>query len=254
VRVIVTRPATEAAHWVSALAGHGIEAVALPLIDIGDGPQPQAVATAWDRLGQCAAVMFVSSNAVAHFLAHRPPGAQWPDVRAWAPGPGTRAALVSQGVPAALVDAPAPGAAQFDSQALWQQVGPGVQPGDRVLVVRGAGASGQGEGRDWLANQLEAAGATVETLAAYVRRVPVWQPADLALARQAAQDGSLWLFSSSQAIAHLQQLLNGQSWSAARALATHPRIADAARAAGFGVVRGSRPAIADVVASIESFQ
>jgi uroporphyrinogen-III synthase len=254
VRAIVTRPAQEAAQWVSALAGHGIEAVALPLIDIAHGPQPQAVAAAWSRLGQCAAVMFVSPNAVAHFLAQRPPGAPWPGVRAWAPGPGTRDALVSRGVPASLVDAPAPGAPQFDSEALWQQVGPGVQPGDRVLLVRGAGASGQGEGRDWLAQQLEAAGATVETIAAYARRLPVWQPADLALARQAAHDGSLWLFSSSQAVAHLQQLLTGQSWSAAQALATHPRIVDAARAAGFGVVRGSRPALADVVASIESIR
>ncbi|MGE3348297.1 MAG: uroporphyrinogen-III synthase, partial [Ramlibacter sp.] len=39
----------------------------------------------------------------------------------------------------------------------------------------------------------------------------------------------------------------------ARAVATHPRIAQAAREAGFGVVCESRPALADVVASIESF-
>ena len=47
-----------------------------------------------------------------------------------------------------------------------------------------------------------------------------------------------------------------QVWAqAARAVATHPRIADAARAAGFGVVRLSRPTLDDVVrvvASIES--
>ena len=34
-RVIVTRPAREAAHWVAQLGAHGIEAVALPLIAIG---------------------------------------------------------------------------------------------------------------------------------------------------------------------------------------------------------------------------
>ena len=34
-RVIVTRPEREARAWVQALAGHGLDAVALPLIDIG---------------------------------------------------------------------------------------------------------------------------------------------------------------------------------------------------------------------------
>ncbi len=253
-RAIVTRPAQEAVHWVSALGQRGIEAVALPLIDIVEGPQPQAVAAAWTQLAQFAAVMFVSPNAVAHFLAQRPQGPAWPATRAWAPGPGTRDALLARGVPAAQIDAPAPGAVQFDSETLWQQVGAGVRPGDRVLVVRGAGESGQAEGREWLAGRLAAAGATVEAVAAYARHMPQWQEKERTLAAQAARDGSLWLFSSSQAIAHLRQLLPGQDWSAAQALATHPRIADAARAAGFGVVRGSRPALADVVASIESIR
>jgi uroporphyrinogen-III synthase len=46
--------------------------------------------------------------------------------------------------------------------------------------------------------------------------------------------------------------LPGQSWAQARALATHPRIAQAVRALGFASVRESRPAFDDVLASIES--
>ena len=46
--------------------------------------------------------------------------------------------------------------------------------------------------------------------------------------------------------------LPDQDWGQARALVTHPRIAQAARAAGFGSVQECRPALADVVASIES--
>jgi uroporphyrinogen-III synthase len=74
----------------------------------------------------------------------------------------------------------------------------------------------------------------------------------LQLARAAATDGAVWLFSSSEAVANLQACLPGQDWGAARALTTHGRIAEAARAAGFGVVREARPALADILASLES--
>jgi uroporphyrinogen-III synthase len=74
----------------------------------------------------------------------------------------------------------------------------------------------------------------------------------MTLARQAATDGSVWLFSSAQALANLRRLLPGQDWSGARAVATHPRIAAAVRNAGFGVVCESRPVLAELVASIES--
>ena len=68
----------------------------------------------------------------------------------------------------------------------------------------------------------------------------------------AAADGALWLFSSSEAITNLCQCLPGTDWSAARALVTHPRIGDAARAAGFGAVHDTRPTLEAVAASIES--
>jgi uroporphyrinogen-III synthase len=50
----------------------------------------------------------------------------------------------------------------------------------------------------------------------------------------------------------LKQLApEGTDWSAARALATHPRIADAARALGFGAVHDAPPTEAAVVAAIQ---
>ena len=67
---------------------------------------------------------------------------------------------------------------------------------------------------------------------------------------EAATDGSVWLFSSSEAVGHLP----AADWSQARAVATHPRIAEAVRAAGWGVVVESRPALTDILASIESMQ
>jgi uroporphyrinogen-III synthase len=251
-RVIVTRPAHDAALWVQTLREHRIDALALPLLTIGPAPDSQALAEAWQAVQRYRAVMFVSANAVQGFFAYHAARA-WPaDVRAWAPGPGTREALLAVGVQSQAIDAPSPDAPQFDSEALWQQVGGQLRAGDRLLLVQGADAHGRGQGRDWIAQQLQAAGATVDAVVAYARLAPCWDAEQLASGRQAAADGSLWLFSSSQAVAQLDHLLPGVDWSAAKALATHPRIAQAARSLGFGEVRETRPGLADVVASIES--
>jgi uroporphyrinogen-III synthase len=199
--------------------------------------------------------------------------------RAWATGPGTAKALLQAGVAAELIDQPAPdlvdstnaavaGAVasapvQFDSQALWRRVAHQVQPGWRVLIVRGDDSApappsvptAQPLARDWLAQQLRRADALVDEVVAYQRTLPNWTAAQHSLAQQLAADPHwVWLFSSSQAVAHLQQLLPSHNWQASRALATHPRIEAAAAQAGFGVVYPSLPTLAAVVASIKSWQ
>ncbi len=264
-RVIVTRPAREAAHWVQQLQARGIQAVALPLIAIGPATAPgaqQALQRARAQWAQYRALMFVSGNAASYFfeqnggLALAGQALIAIKTRAWAPGPGTARALEQAGVPPHCIDGPAPDAAQFDSEALWQQVAGQIGPGDRVLIVRGRSDgmhdSGAGSGRDWLARQIVAAGGQVDFVVAYERGAPHLNPTEVALAQQAAHDGSIWLLSSSEAVAHLAQALPTVNWGSAHALTTHPRIAQAARAAGFGRVWECRPALADVVASIES--
>lgn len=265
-RVIVTRPQREAQDWVHELAQAGLSAQALPLIDILPAPDAAGLARVWQQLGDgaYASVMFVSANAVAGFFAlnsanpfvFAAPSAI--KTRAWAPGPGTAKALLQAGVAPERIDAPGREAAQFDSEALWQVVGPQVKPGHQVLIVRGGdaqdAASVSGNGRDWLAQRLAEVGARAEFVVVYQRARPQFDAAQRQLATEAAGDGSVWLFSSSEAVRNLQACLPGQSWHAARAVATHPRIAAAAREAGFGVVCESRPALADVMASIESLQ
>ena len=256
-RVLVTRPAREAQRWVHELRLHGFNASALPLIEIGKPTDEDAVRREWARLDRYDAVMFVSGNAVDRFFALRPPSfANWPrpETRAWAPGPGTRDALLRAGLTLASIDQPDANARQFDSQALWAQVAGQVQAGQRVLVVRGGDASGQGSGRDWMGTQLGKHGVVVDIVVAYCRLAPHWDAAQRELAQEAAADGSIWLFSSSEALGHLRSLVPAQSWSAARAIATHPRIAQAATDAAFAVVCLSRPTLADVVASIESMR
>jgi uroporphyrinogen-III synthase len=255
-RILVTRPENEARHWVEALRARGFDAQPLPLIEIAKVTAGDALVAAWQHLDQYRAAMFVSGNAVRHFFERRPDGARWPEqTRAWAPGPGTRDALLAAGVDKDLVDAPPPHAAQFDSETLWQHVSSQVVAGDRVMIVRGADAQGTSSGRDWLAEQLAAGGAQVVVLVAYRRQSPKLSEDQLARARQSLEpNGSVWLFSSSQAIAHLRALLPEQDWKAARAVATHPRIAQAARMAGFGVVCESRPSLDAVAAALESFR
>ena len=274
-RVLVTRVQPQAARWVQLLSDQ-CQAVALPLLETRALADTAALRAAGQRWSDYTAVMFVSSQAVSFFytsnkaLAHIYQALGAPDTRAWATGPGTRAALLAQGVPAQQVDAPLMDGGQFDSEALWQQVQGQIATGARVLIVRGDTRDEEpgsdrsdghaaklqgvpGVGRDWLAQRLQQAGATVDFVVAYQRCAPVWGHAERVLATQAAVDGSVWLFSSAEAVGHLRKLLPGQSWAQARAMATHARIAQAARGLGFAEVRESRPTPDAVLASIESF-
>jgi uroporphyrinogen-III synthase len=163
--------------------------------------------------------------------------------------------LREAGVPASHIDCPPETAAQFDSETLWQHVRHQVRAQHSVLIVRGSDGtdeSAAGQGRDWLGQQLQALGVQVQWLAAYVRCVPEWNEAQRQLAQAASHDGSVWLFSSSQALTHLVQRMPRWRWDQALALATHPRIAQAAQDLGFARVRQVRPVLADVVASLES--
>jgi uroporphyrinogen-III synthase len=248
-RVVLTRPVQEAERWASRLRGHGIDVLMLPLLAIAPAPDRATLRKAAADADRYGAVMFVSANAVQGFFAEQP---VFERARAWAPGPATREALRTANVPESRISAPAEDAAQFDSEALWQQVADQLHAGERLLLVRGGDGEGRGQGRDWLQQQLAARGVGVDTVVAYTRSAPEWSEAERVAARGAAADGSLWLFSSSEAAGHLGSLLPAQDWSQARALATHPRIAQAVRALGFGNVRESRPGWNEVLASIES--
>jgi uroporphyrinogen-III synthase len=235
--VIVTRPAAQAGPVVDSLRARGVAAVALPLLEIVPVPDAAPLRQAWQSLASQSLVFFVSPNAVQHFFAARPAGVPWPNgTLAAAPGPGTDAELRDAGVPDAGRVGPPAGSPSFDSETLWQALSGRAWAGRRALVVRGE------DGRDWLAEQLRAAGAEVAYLAAYARRLPRLDAAGLALLRDArdAPQQHLWWFSSSEAVRHLRQVW-GPPPAGAQALATHPRIAQAARACGFAVVEEVAP-------------
>jgi uroporphyrinogen-III synthase len=249
VPLIVTRPAAQAGDWVQPLRALGVHTLALPLIDIAALADPADLHAAWQALPNCALAMFVSANAVQHFLAAMPPGGHWPaGVLAGSTGPGTSAALRAGGVPAGAIVQPAADAPAFDSEALWAQLAPLPWAGRSALVVRGEG------GRDWLADQLRAQGAQVQFVTAYRRLPPRLDAAGQVLLQAALARPALhvWHFSSSEAIGHLVQLGQAQrppaDWAQAVALATHPRIVQTAVDAGFAQVHRVGPTPAELAA------
>lgn len=234
VTLLVTRPRPQCAAWLARLAALGVPAAALPLIEILPARDPAPVRAAWAALACVDLAVFVSPNAVEHFFAHAK-GASWPaQTLAACVGPGSAQALVAHGVPSALVVQPAAQATSLDSEHLWEQLSPRRDwAGARVLLLRGDG------GRDWLAERLAERGAQVEAVTVYHRAGPRFTDAEQALlgAARAEPASFVWLFSSAEAVGHLRGLgLAGQ-----RAIATHPRIAEAALAAGFAPVVLARP-------------
>lgn len=252
-RVIVTRPATQAADWVARLLACGIDALPLPLIGIAPALDATAVTVAWEGLHDRRLVVFVSPNAAEQFFAGRPSGMTWPTgVLAGSPGPGTTQTLRTLGVPPADVVEPAADALQFDSEALWEQLSGRDWSGTSVLIVRGD------SGREWLTDTLRCRGAQVDAVTAYRRCAPEFGGAERELLSAAIRlpEAHLWFFSSSEAIDNLAAWVgNGDlPWRQAQALATHPRITERARQRGFNHVIQARPALSSVVACIQSIR
>ena len=246
--VLVTRPAPHAEVWAEALRAVGVRAHALPLLSIAPVPDSSAVHAAWQGLAARDLVVFVSPSAIQQFFAAGQ-GLAWPPTTlAACTGPGSAAQLLALGVPAAQILSPASDAAQFDSEALWNQLAPRNWASRSVLVVRGEA------GREWLADTLADAGARVDFLQAYVRAPAVLTSHErevfaLALAHPHAH---VWLLSSSEAVTAASSIAGTAQWASAQALATHPRIAQTARALGWGFVEVCRPEVPEVVRCVQS--
>jgi len=244
--LLVTRPAPEATAWVQAVQAAGWPAEALALIEISPALDPQARHQAHQQAAGCDALMFVSTQAVRHFCSPDGPPIT---ARCWAPGPGTAAALQAAGIAPEQIDQPPANSAQFDSEALWAVVQPQLHSGHRLWVVRGQSADGR-LGRDWLEQQCRAHGGQVHSCVAYSRRAPQWDAGTAERVREWVRNGAVWLFSSSEAIQHLQQLLPDGPWAQSVALVSHPRIAASAKRLGFGEIMAHRPTIDDLLRAL----
>ena len=232
--IILTRPQADAAQTAVRLGQAGFACTALPLLEVGaltDPGEQTLLHQVLARLAAFAGIIFVSPNAVRFGLADL---AQWPaNTTAYAVGEGTAAALRARGIAAITAD----GAG--GSEALYQRMRADPLFGKHFLLLRGP------DGRAWLADSLRGAGTSVSLLKCYERRAAAptasqWQA--LWVARPTG-----WSLTSSEAVRHLGALLAGlpstesTKLSCLPAWVSHPRIATAARAAGFTDIRLTQP-------------
>ena len=230
--VVITRPRAQAESLAQAVTALGHRAVVLPLLEIAPLDDPSALRAALAALPSYALVAFVSPNAVDAAFAHLP---GWPSgVPIGVVGEGSRAALARHGVTPgnATIHCP-PDPAASDSEHLLASLDLAAFSGRRVLIVRGE------SGRELMADTLRAAGAHVETVAAYRRSVPqLTQTLAAELSALLAQPND-WIITSSEALRGLVALVRQLDpeaglgrLKAQHLIVPHARIAETAQALG----------------------
>jgi len=213
-RVLVTRPAHQAAGLVLKLEDRGAVVQALPLLAIAP-PQDAAAARAVLQAGRGADLwIFTSANAVQGAQALQ--GEGWPP-QLLAIGQATARALAAQGH-AAL----APEGGSSEDLLLWPELA--ELHGKRVVLVTGEG------GRSLLARTLADRGASVSVACCYRREVIAQQPGVLLSALRAADVALLTSGEALQAL--LLQLPSAEVVQQLPLLLPSRRVAEAARAAG----------------------
>jgi uroporphyrinogen-III synthase len=223
-RILVTRPAHQAAHLCELIRAAGGEPVPLPMLVI-EPPRDLAAARALImRLDEFDLAVFVSANAVERGLALiREHGPLPPHIKVATVGERTAAALVQAGVPVHIT-APPP----FNSEALLTCPELDAVAGRRILIFRGEG------GRERLAETLRQRGADVRYAEVYRRAAP---QADLAGVVDHAGEIAVVVVTSRDGLLNLMGLAEAagrRDWLLSRRLAViSERVAQQAAALGF---------------------
>ena len=159
VGVLVTRPARQAAGLAAQLAALGASPIIFPATIILPPPDRTQLDHIHATLDRFDIAIFVSANAVEYGA---PAPQSWPaQLRTFAPGPGTAAALVATGIHNVTIPENS-----FDSEGLLALPALSQVTGQRIAIFRGEG------GRDLLGDTLRARGALVEYADCYRRAAP----------------------------------------------------------------------------------
>jgi len=195
-RVLVTRPAHQAAGLCGRIEAAGGVPVRLPLIDIAPPGDPQAAGLVLDAALDADWLLFTSTNAVDGALALRPALLQRSGARIGAIGPATAAALARTGHAADLAPT-----GDFRSETLLRQPDLAQVAGQRVVIVRGE------SGRALLGETLRARGALVTYAAVYRRVCPIIPAAEVERVLSVPRVPELLVFTSPDALANLFALV-----------------------------------------------
>ncbi len=152
--VLVTRPRTQATELVAAIEQHGGQAFCFPVIEIVSH-DPQVIRNDAAEQASPDIVIFISRNAVEHGIPYTD-GALIAAI-----GPATADAIRAAG---RVVDIQPSGG--YDSEQLLAEAPLQDVSGKHVRIIRGS------QGRELLAEELRARGATVDYLSVYERRLP----------------------------------------------------------------------------------
>jgi uroporphyrinogen-III synthase len=249
-KVVITRPRAQADALARAVAALGRTPVVLPLLEISPLEDAAELDRVLGRVAEYALVAFVSPNAIDAVAARI---GQWPQgVTLAVLGEGSRAALARHGVAGARVVSP-PDGARSDSEHLLGALDLAALAGRRVLIVRGD------SGRELMADGLRSAGALVETVSAYRRRVPPLTPVLARTLDSLLAQPNDWIITSSEALRGLVDLLRRLDSGDAVAkmqqhhlIVPHARIAETARALGFGRVTLTGSGDEQMLAALQS--
>lgn len=250
--IVVTRPEAGGRTLTEALTARGLDALWLPAFEIGPAPDEPAARAALGRLADFDLAIFVSPAAVRAAAALL--SGTWPARTAIGAVGAATARAVAQSIPGAQ-SAPlvAPGAADehdAGSEAFWDALARAALRPQRVLLLRAQG------GRAWLADRLTRAGARVTAVAVYSRRTRSAGGDEIATLRRWRDAGRApaTLVTSSEAVAVLVRQFDragARDWlRAGVALATHARIAERLRAAGFARVLLAAPNADAIMAAL----
>jgi uroporphyrinogen-III synthase len=237
--IVITRPARQAALLAQQIAAVGGTPLIFPTIAILPTDDTQALDDVRRRLAQFDYAIFVSANA-AEFGIGDP--AAWPAaLPAFAPGPGTAAALAAAGVG----DVRQP-RATMDSEGLLELDEFAAPAGKRVVIFRG------GTGRDLLGDTLTARGAQVTRVDCYRRARPQSGAEGLVEAWRERRVDAITL-TSSEGLDNLWEMLDAygrEQLAATPAFVSHPRIAERAHALKLARVIVAEPTDAGLIASL----
>jgi len=232
-RVVITRPAEQAAHLAAAVDQAGGVAVLFPVLAIHDIDDPQPILELAGRLDEFDLVVFVSPNAVTKALALITRQRPWPaGLRVAAMGQTSERELARCGITEVIAPR-----LRFDSEALLELPEMQEMAGKRVLVFRGD------SGRDLLGDTLTQRGATVEYATCYRRGKPDADSAPL-LQLWALHQLDAIVITSSEGLRNLVEMLGvpgRELLNNTPLFAPHARIVAEAQALGLSRVVPTAP-------------